>query len=197
MTETEKLRRAQQYLTQLAQGINPLAGQDLAEDSLLSDVRLSRCFFYVSEVLQGLLEDGAAADEPGSGDLIACQPPTKTRSRKESFRLTGEQRAELVTLPQPVSISEFVRMINDCVDDPDRRKLGYKLFNQWLVGKGFLQVVPTGDGRTRTTVTDQAELIGITIEQRTGASGTYEVVLYTPEAQQFLLDNLGGILAGE
>ena len=52
MNELETMRRAQQYIEQLAQGIDPLTGQEMSEDAVLNQPRLVRCFFYVAGVLK-------------------------------------------------------------------------------------------------------------------------------------------------
>ena len=48
MTELETIQRAKMYLDKLAQGIDPISGQEIPNDSVLNNVRLARCFFYVS-----------------------------------------------------------------------------------------------------------------------------------------------------
>ena len=58
MTELEKMEHAKQYLDQLADGIDPLTGRELPDDTVLNQVRLSRCFFYVSDVLRRVIENG-------------------------------------------------------------------------------------------------------------------------------------------
>ena len=51
MTELETMQRAKMYLDKLAQGTDPITNQEVPEDSVLNNVRLARCFFYVSDVL--------------------------------------------------------------------------------------------------------------------------------------------------
>ena len=51
MTELEIMQRAKMYMEKLAQGIDPISDQEIPEDSVLNNVRLARCFFYVSGVL--------------------------------------------------------------------------------------------------------------------------------------------------
>ena len=45
MTELETMQRAKMYLDKLAQGIDPISGDEVPEDSVLNNVRLARCFF--------------------------------------------------------------------------------------------------------------------------------------------------------
>ena len=39
--------------------------------------------------------------------------------------------------------------------------------------------------------------MGITVEERTGMQGTYQVVVYGLKAQHFIIDNLGDVLRSE
>ena len=58
MTELEIMQRAKMYLDKLAQGIDPISGDEVPEDSVLNNVRLARCFFYVSGILQQVIDNG-------------------------------------------------------------------------------------------------------------------------------------------
>ncbi len=58
MEEVEKMLHAKKYIDQLANGINPLTGEAVAEDDIVNNVRLSRCFFYVSDLLRSMIEAG-------------------------------------------------------------------------------------------------------------------------------------------
>lgn len=58
MTELEKIERAKMYMDKLANGINPIDGTMAPDDDLINNVRLSRCFFFVSDVLRQVIENG-------------------------------------------------------------------------------------------------------------------------------------------
>lgn len=58
MTELDKLKRARMYIEQLANGIDPITGDELSDDTILNNIRLSRCFFYISEILQIAIMNG-------------------------------------------------------------------------------------------------------------------------------------------
>ena len=51
MTELETLQRAKMYIDKMAKGIDPLTDMEIPEDSILNQVRISRCLYYVSDVL--------------------------------------------------------------------------------------------------------------------------------------------------
>ena len=49
MTEIEKIADAKTFIDKLANGINPLDDTPIPEDDIVNNIRLSCCFFYVSE----------------------------------------------------------------------------------------------------------------------------------------------------
>lgn len=58
MTETELMQRAKTYIDKLANGINPLDDTVIDDSDVINNVRLSRCLFYVSDVLRQVIENG-------------------------------------------------------------------------------------------------------------------------------------------
>ena len=57
MTELDTLKRAKMYIDSLARGVDPVSGQLAEEDSVINNVRISRCLFYVSDVLEKVISD--------------------------------------------------------------------------------------------------------------------------------------------
>lgn len=58
MTELETLERARMYMEKLANGINPIDGVPAPDEDVINNVRLSRCFFYVADVLRQVIDNG-------------------------------------------------------------------------------------------------------------------------------------------
>ena len=54
MTEIDKLKRAQFIIEKLANGIDPITEKLVPEDDTVNNVKISRCFFYVSDILKDL-----------------------------------------------------------------------------------------------------------------------------------------------
>lgn len=52
MTEIETLERAKMYMEKLANGINPIDDAVIPDEDIVNNVRLSRCFFFVANVLR-------------------------------------------------------------------------------------------------------------------------------------------------
>ena len=182
MTELETLRRAQQYIEQLAQGVDPLTGRELPEDTVLNQPRLVRCFFYVAGVLR---EDADKLERGARG-----------RTKKPEFYLAPEERAAVPVSEEPVTVSVLVQAVNEAVGGGEsRKKLPTTAVTAWLVEKGFLKEVETAPGKRRKTATPLAASVGILEEERQGLYGTYHSLLYTAAAQNFILDNMDDILA--
>ena len=180
MTELETLERAKMYMEKLANGINPLDGSVIPDGEVVNHVRLSRCFFYVADVLRQVIDNGGIT------------PPQKPG--KEAFALTAEQRAAFEYSDTPITISELSKRINGLASHKNMTKLGYTVIRDWLMSLGMLEDVLNGDGKTVKRPTPRGEGIGIGLEARTGNTGPYFVVLYNRAAQQFVLDNLDAIL---
>ena len=55
MTELEIMQHAKGYLDKLAKGIDPLTDREVPENDIINNVRISRCLFYVSDVLRQVI----------------------------------------------------------------------------------------------------------------------------------------------
>ena len=45
------LKHAKGYIEKLANGINPLTGENIPETDIINNIRISRCLFYVNNIL--------------------------------------------------------------------------------------------------------------------------------------------------
>lgn len=181
MTEIEKMERARMYLDKLANGIDPLTDQELPNDTVLNDVHLARCFFFASDVLRKVIENGG---EVQSGRKI----------KKASFTLTPEQMEIFQPSKVPISISDFVENLNAVIDTGRMKKLSTTVITNWLLEKGFLQEIAKADGKKARHPTEQGYDIGLSTEDRVTVHGSFTVVLYNSDAQAFILDHLEAIM---
>lgn len=182
MTELEKMERARVYLDKLANGVDPLTDQELPNDTILNNVRLARCFFYASDVLRRVIENG--------GEI---QNTKKTK--KASFALTPDQIASFRISQTPISISDLVEKINSVIDTESMKKISTTAITNWLLEKGFLQEIVKEDGKKSRRPTQEGNDIGLSTEDRITVRGSFTVVLYNADAQSFILDHLGVIVA--
>lgn len=122
MTELEIMQRAKMYMEKLAQGIDPISDQEMPEDSVLNNVRLARCFFYVSGILDQVIANG--------GKVVSI-------SQKDFF-ITDEELRRVNPSQEPIRITQFVDLIMNAINDPDRKRLKTTTITGWLIQKGFM-----------------------------------------------------------
>jgi len=181
MNELETMARAKMYIEKLANGINPLTNTELPADDIVNNVRISRCFFYIADVLGQVLDNGGIQK--------------KASTRKEPFFLTPEQISAFEISRTPVSVSDFVEKINNVIDINSMKKLKTTSITNWLVDIEMLEVIELPTGKTRKSPTIKGNSIGIITETRFGHYGEYTIVLYNDNAQQFIMDNIDAVIA--
>ena len=181
MTELETMQRTKMYMDKLAQGIDPISGQEISEDSVLNNVRLARCFFYVSGVLDGVIANGGRVK----------------RTAKNDFYITEEELRCIKPMREPIRITQFVGLLMNTINDPDRKAIKATTITSWLTEKGFLSKQEDADGKSKRLPTAMGEQIGISAKLRQGQYGEYQAVYYSSEAQQFYSGPLAGDIAGK
>lgn len=180
MTELETMERAKMYMEKLANGINPIDGSMIPDEDVVNNVRLSRCFFYVADVLGQVIDNGGTAPQE--------------KIKKEPFSLSVEKRREFAFSDVPITISEFVKRINDLTTSENMTKLTTTVVMDWLVSIEALSVESTATGHLAKRPTAHGTTLGIGVDNRVGMNGPYSVVVYDRAAQEFLLDNLDAAL---
>lgn len=182
MTELETLQRAKRYIDQLARGIDPISNQEVPEDSVLNQVQIARCFYYVSDILEQVIDNGGTVVGKGKG---------------LPFTITAEQLSKVQTSPEPLCITQLVNAINVVVENEQMKKLRTTVITDWLLEKGFLVKRSGPDGEAHRLPTQLGKSLGMSTRLRRGKRGEYEAVLYNPAAQQFILEHLPEILNRE
>lgn len=178
-TELEIMLHAKAYLDKLANGINPLTDEILPETDIVNQVRISRCLFYVSDVLRQVIEKGGLKKAPKAGKI--------------PFELSAEQLNRFQLFEQPVFISAITERINSLIENENMRKLSHRSITAFLVREGYLAQYSDPQGKTKREPTDRGLELGISTEDRTSLRGDYQVVLYDKKAQQFILDHMNQI----
>jgi len=142
---------------------------------------LSRCFFYVSDILRQVIENGG------------IQGVKAKKQRKTEFSLNDEDRCKLQASEKPMSVSEISDYLNSLVDTNISKKISAATINNWLLSLQFLELVVQQDGKNRKLPTDQGRELGIFTEEKIGQYGKYVIVLFSQPAQQFIFDNIDAI----
>lgn len=178
MTDQERLIYAKKYVEQMANGINPLNQQPIAEQDLLNNVHISRCLFFVSDVLQSVIENTTAKS-------------SKRKRGSGLFYITDEQIKALQPSEHDLLISHIADIINVVAEENQCRRISASLINQWLLHTGLLELK-----EERFKVASlQGTQLGIRSTIQTALDGReYYRNIFSPSAQQFIFDNLPAIL---
>ncbi len=180
MTELEKIEYTKSFIDKLADGINPLDDTPIPDGDLLNNVRLTRCMFYVSDILRQVIENGGLQ--------------RKGKSNKIPFSITKEQISKYDFEDEAISASEISKKLYALVQNSNMAKLTYKDITLWLLKCGMLTERIFGDNKVKKYPTEEGQKIGIFMEHRIGMRGEYDVILYNKGAQQFILDNIEAII---
>lgn len=172
MIDMEKLNTAKVWIEKLANGINPLNDEPVKDDDLINNVHISRCLFYVAELL-GEIKIGAAGGK---------------RYRK-AFFLPSKDAAN-IHISTPNGIANFVRLVNGYIPT-DMKPLSASQVIKWLRNEGLLQEVSKEDGHKTNLPTEKGNRLGIATEVRKNPEGLeFQSVVYSIDAQRFILNNI-------
>ena len=180
MTELEKMQRAKMYIDKMANGINPIDDAPAADSDMINNVRLSRCLFYVSDILRQVIDNNGVVG--------------KVKSSKKAFFLSADSINNFSFSETPIPVSEITKRLNDLADLEECHKLKHSAITNWLISIGALEIRELADGRNTKRPTEQGKELGISSEKRTSMNGEYVVVVYSRDAQQFILDNIEAIV---
>ncbi|MBO4423535.1 MAG: hypothetical protein J5879_08855 [Clostridia bacterium] len=181
MTELETMQRAKMYIDKMANGIDPVSDKRVPDSDCINQVRVSRCLFYVSDVLRKLIENGGSAER-------------SYKVKKTAFSITPEELKKYVFDTNPVTVSEITKRINALVDPEAMTKLKYSSITSFLMQSGLIVEERYANGNKAKVPTADGKSIGISREERNGMNGAYFVTVYNTEAQKFILDNICAII---
>ncbi len=181
MTELETMQHAKNYIDSLANGIDPLTGEIIKDDSVINNVRISRCLFYVSNVLQDVINNGGVVGRVAKPQKIA-------------FSITDEQCSKILITQDPVGVSIISKRIGEVLDENVKTLPAVHIAN-WLVDNGYL-VENIYSGSKKKVTTPKGEQLGIlTIDAVNPQGVPYKKNIYDANAQKFIISNLNKIAA--
>lgn len=178
--DIQLVAHAKEYIDDLAKGINPLTKEETNENDIVNQVKISRCLFFVSEVLGEVIANGGTAP--------------KKRERPVPFSPDALDLEQFDFSDDPISLTEVSRRINDLKPE-NMQKIKVTSLSEWLVDLQLLETVVSGD-KSRKRPTLRGFELGITEVERHTQNGSFKTVAYTRAAQRFILDNLSAIVEG-
>lgn len=176
MEKEEKLLLADEYISSLAKGLHPITKAVLPEDSVINDVKIVRCLYFVSEAIK---------------EAMNCDK--KKAERKKPFSISQNEISRFKISNGEITISAIVRKLNELKSDENMVKLTSKPITQWLLDCDLLQEVEE-NGKTVKRPTESGKSMGMSVRRMMTDHGFFNAVVYNSKAQQFLLDNLLSIL---
>lgn len=170
--DPKKLTVAIDWISKLANGMNPIDGSSLPDSDIVNNVHISRCLFFVSDLLEE----------------IRNQKSSSKKQHEAEFLLTQEDAAK-VYITKSTGIAMFVREINKVIPE-NMKPLSAPKVTQWLVSAGYLEELENGEGHNYKAPTELGKSIGISSVWKEGTRGQYLAISYDANAQLFLLENL-------
>ena len=189
------VERAKMYLQLLSNGVHPVTGQSIPQDSAFVDPKVKRCFSFISEVLDEYVELKAKVDQLEKDR----NKNTIVVAKKQVFSITQEQCNSIKLSKEPISVMAFMKNINKVIDAETTEKLSSTRINKWLTNRGLVtsEKVQTVTNKTIYKPSDVAVRIGITEESFVDRkSGEVKTQIKLEEREQlFIIENLEEIIA--
>ena len=186
MTEYEKIEYAKSFIDKLANGINPLDDTPLPENDVANHVRLARCFFYVSGILQKEMEREYKKER------------NKNKMENVPFSLTPEEVAAFEYSAAPISATAFAQKINGLNREEriakNMRTFSYRQIFCWLLDVEMLEWREWGNKYKRFP-TEAGEKIGLVVQIWENYGRKSPVVYFSEEAQRFVMDHIDAVAA--
>lgn len=180
MTELEKIEYTKDFIDKLASGINPLDDTPIPEGDLLNNVRISRCMFYVSDILRQVIDKKCFSKNTGD-------------KGKTPFHITPAQLSEFQFSQEPIGVTEITKRINLLIDENVMKKLKVTSITEWLVDIDILYN-ETINNKNHKHATQKGTSIGISEEIYQGQYGEYKKLIYNEAAQHFIINNIDCII---
>ena len=168
----ELLKHAQGYIEKMANGINPLTGEITPSNDMINNVKISRCLFYVNDVLKEVIANGGV---------------NKNKVKKIPFSLTLEELNKYEYTGN-LAITKVVQKINALRANENMEKLKVTEMCNWLIEIGLLQVIEE-NGHKLKRPTEKGQNMGMTIEHVVNEFREYDLVSYSEDVQKYIITN--------
>ena len=173
------VKHAKNYIEKMANGINPLTGEKVSDNDLINNVRIVRCLFYVNDVLERLLDNGGVTKN--------------NRVKKAAFYLDKDVLNKYDYSEGDLPISKIVKKINNLKINENITNLKITSVCNWLVNIGLLKEIDDNGKKTKRP-TETGLNLGMYVKHKSGSYGAYDIVMYTKNMQEFIINNFDSLL---
>ena len=168
----ELLQHAQSYIEKMANGIHPITGKSMPSEDTINNIRVSRCLFYVNNVLKDIITNGTVP---------------KSKKKQIPFSLTPNE-LEHYECTSSLSISRMVQKLNALRPTEEMEKLKISQMCQWLIEIGLLQETEE-NGHKRKRPTESGMRMGIHVEHVVNDYQEYDAVFYDEKIQRYIINH--------
>lgn len=204
MDKLRIIQHAQGYMDKLSNGIDPISGNPVPEDSTLQQERLRKCFGFVAEILEELIQNNGTVLLSRTQNTIPVSveesegPPVESISNDHPVVLITPQQVQSIEISSaPILPSAFVKKIGAVVDANAKKKVSLARINRWLLKQGYLAEtkVRTIVNKSIKVTTPLSAEIGVVehlvVDKKTGEAKPQ--LFFSEDAQKFILNNINNI----
>jgi len=170
------LKKSKDYIDKLVEGINPVNGKPISTREVIYDYKVSRQLEFLSEYIKN--------------EISRLESNEKTKKEDDDdelieFELTDNELKKIKLSEKPISLADICNMLNHLRPSSKMRKLKAISAIEVLNAFGMIDRV-----RRKIIPTEQGAALGIQFKEFQSNGATLTKVLYSKEAQQFVIDHL-------
>ena len=61
--DLDRIKYVKNYIYKMANGTNPITDTPVADDEIINNIDISRCLFYVNDLLQKIIDNGGITNK--------------------------------------------------------------------------------------------------------------------------------------
>ena len=176
LNDIEKIEKAKIILQKIAGGTNPISGEPIEGDNFLNDPRIIRCFYYVAEVLDNVVQ----------GNYM--------KNRISDFQITEEQKSQVIFIEGNIGVNQIAKCINQLINPLVSKRVSGVAINNGLKRMGILSETIDNEGKKRTTINENSADYGFQLERRNYNGNEYDMVVIDDRGKKYILDNIEEIM---
>ena len=189
MTESEKIAYAKMFIDKLANGINPLDDTPIPDGDVANNIRLSRCFFYVSEILRQAVERERKKEKK--------KLEKELKKNRVPLSLTEEELQKFEYTDFPINSTLLARKINALAGDlraKNMARLSRRNITKWFINMGMIEWREWEDGKYKRYPTKAGEEAGLVLKYWNSNGKNSPIIEFSKEAQKLVIDNIEAVI---
>lgn len=178
--ETKEILVLNRYLDALSKGIDPTCRIEFSEDTILNSTRIQNTLQRSACMLMHYY------------DMINYHQLKEHGKRMKIGFFINEEIAQTIQLSkEPLSIVQFVTLINSKHHMSQMKPLRTTDITTWLLDSGYLETIKLRNNVANRIPTSKGKEIGLFTQERQNANGELYYTCYYPlQAQQYILAHL-------